>query len=110
MGPFPALFREALVDLADYRLTAIHALQIGVDPDEIIDYARGLRPLGFENLLVQSPWAMGRVTALVKAARRPASLGNKLLSSRGRTDPYAWGIKETGDRDLDLATLLDQVD
>lgn len=91
------------------RSTAYHALQMGVIPDEILSYVRGNSPDGFESVLDHSAWAMDRVVALVKAQRRPNSLGAKLLASVGRTDPYYWGIKDTGDVDRDLAVLLDLV-
>jgi hypothetical protein len=82
---------------------------MGVIPDEILSYARGNNPEGFSTILGRSPWAVAKVVALTKAQRRPNSLGAKLLASVGRTDPYDWGIKDTGDRDRDLAALLDQV-
>jgi hypothetical protein len=91
------------------RSTAYHALQMGVIPDEILSYARGNNPDGFESVLAHSAWAMDRVVALTKAQRRPESLGAKLLASVGHTDPYVWGIKDTGDRDFDLAALLNRV-
>ncbi len=91
------------------RSTAYHALQMGVIPDEILSYVRGNSPDGFESVLGHSAWAMDRVVALTKAQRRPNSLGAKILDSVGHTDPYVWGIKDTGDVDRDLAALLDQV-
>jgi hypothetical protein len=109
-GAAPPKIDELVREATKLRRTAAHALRCGVNPDELLSYARGNKPHGFEAFLAQSPWAMGRVVALVKANRRPESLGAKLLRSPDRTDPYAWGIQNTGDREADLATLLDKVD
>lgn len=106
---FASIVAQAQLHLHEQRHLAYHALQCGVIPDEILSYARGTSPKGFDSVLTAFPWVMGRVVALMKAQRRPQSLGAKLLSSVGRTDPYAWGIGDTGDRDRDLATLLDLV-
>ena len=106
---FDSIIAQSGHILSAQRRTAYHALQSGVNPDEILTYARGLRPESFETVFARCPWAMARVVALVKAKRRPASLGARLLAGVGRTDPYAWGIRDTGDRDRDLASLLNQV-
>ncbi len=107
--PFGAIIEQARCTHAEQQRTAFHALQLGVNPDEILSYARGHVVDGFETVLARSPWAMARVVALTKSRRRPESLGSKLLASTGHTDPYVWGIRDTGDRDHDLAALLDQV-
>jgi hypothetical protein len=86
---------------------------MGVYPDQIIDYVRA-EPSGpareeMMHTLVTVPWAMGRVVALVKARRDPTSLGSRLLESEGEISPADWGVPITGDRDADLATLLNRV-
>lgn len=106
---FDTIVAHSQLHLRVQRHTAYHALQMGVNPDEILSYARGQVVIGFDELLAKSPWAMTKVVALVKSKRQPASLGSKLLASVGRTDPYVWGIRDTGDRERDLAALLDQV-
>lgn len=107
---FTTIVEQAQLQLHEQRHSAHYALQLGVNPDKILSYARGNSPEGFDSVLISSSWAMGRVVALMKAMRRPQSLGAKLLASVGRTDPYYWGIKDTGDVDRDLAVLLDLVD
>ncbi|MHC4180279.1 MAG: hypothetical protein ACYSWU_22470 [Planctomycetota bacterium] len=106
---FGPILDQAMRNLAEYRQTAAHALDLGVDPREIIDYARGRQPAGIVTYLTQCPWVMDRVVALVKAARKPGSLGAKILAGVGPTIPSHWGIRDTGNEDADLATLLDQV-
>jgi len=91
----------------DYKKTRDHALKIGVDPQEIIEYAKGNRPAGAEAMFARSPWAMSRVVALVKAARRPGSLGYNLLSSPDDSISAGSGIKRGEGH---LAALLDQVE
>ena len=75
---FDSIVAQAQLQLHEQQHTAFHALQMGVNPDEIIDYARGLSPSGFETVLTRSPWALRRVTALVRAARVSNSLGLNL--------------------------------
>lgn len=110
---FHRLIEEAQVDLARARKTATHALQIGVSPVELIDLARGklTDPDRREllSLLARSPWALSRVVALVRSARNPRSLGARILAA-SNTDPYAWGMKDTGDYDMDLCRLLEQIE
>ena len=109
---FEAVYRDAFAGHAAFKKTAEHALAIGIRPTDLLRYVR--RELeGYEHAemhcsLVRSPWATDRVVALVKAARTPGSLGERLLSST-HTDPYVWGMKNTGDSDLDMAHLLEQV-
>lgn len=106
---FDTIVAQAQIHLHEQRHSAYYALQLGVNPDEILSYVRGDSPEGFDSVLASSPWTMGRVVALMKAMRRPNSLGSKLIASVGRTDPYIWGIKDTGDVDRDLAALIDLV-
>ena len=109
---FSELILEAFRDLPALRSTADYALKLGVVPESLLRYVRGgleeYERQDVEHMLAQSPWAMGRVVALVKAKRDPASLGAKILSAT-HTDPYAWGMKNTGDLDLDMALLLEMV-
>ena len=109
----PAAFEQLLRESFRVRDTPRHALLMGVNPEEIVRYVRGgLSPAErneLTTLLVRSDWAMNRVTALVKAARNPNSLGAQILRS-DHIDPYAWGIKMTEDREYDLTVLLDRVD
>lgn len=104
-------FDLAIQELATYRLTAAHALQIGVIPDEILDYVRGAvtpaQRSDIQATLVRSPWAQDRVVALVKAKKDPSSLGARTLKNLSAA--FAWFGGRTGDRDQDLAHLLDQV-
>ena len=106
---FASVVDKVFIDLDRHRSTAEHALQIGVDPQKLIRVARGQCCVFTEDLIEQSPWALGRIIALVKAKRRFGSLGARILESVGPTDPSVWGIKETGDPQADLAALLDQV-
>lgn len=109
---FHALVDEAARHGAAHRETAVYALDMGVNPDQIVDYVRGVLsgPAREEmmNLLVSVPWAMGRVVALVKAKREPGSLGARILATEGEVDPAAFGIASTGDRGADMANLLDR--
>lgn len=107
--PFDTIVAQSGHVLYEQRRTAFHALQMGVDPEDILSYVRGHRPDEFDAVLTHSPWALNKVAALVMAQRRPGSLGARILASTGHTDPYVWGIRDTGDRDRDLASLLDQV-
>jgi len=111
-GSFPGLVDQALTHLNEHRRTARYALDLGIRPQEIIDYVRGhLSPAerrGLTSLLGRSSWAMSRVVALVKSRRNSASLGAKILAS-DHIAPSAWGMKETGDEDADLCLLLDRV-
>lgn len=110
---FHKLIEAATLELGDFRKTSGHALGIGVLPDQIIDYVRGQLDNGqqreVERLLARSPWALGRVTALVKARRDPGSLGARILATIGEVDPSVWRIPSSGDPDTDLARLLDQI-
>ena len=107
---FHTLVGDALRHGAAARETAAYALDMGVFPDQIIDYVRGTSARQeMTTVLATVPWAMARVVALVKAGRDPASLGARILATEGPVDPYAWEIASTGDRDADLANLLDQV-
>ena len=112
-GAFQSTVEAAAVQLTALRLTASHALRNGVIPQEIVDFARGQLSPGqrqdAQAMLARSPWAMGRVVALVKARRDGASLGARILASTGPVDPVVWGISPTDDKDADLAKLLDVV-
>jgi len=110
---FGALLNDAAFNYAQFITTAAHALQNGVDPNQVVAYVRGEvdAPVRreVEQMLARSPWALNRVVALTKSRRRPGSLGDRLLSTYGELDPYAWGIQRTDDPEADLARLLDQV-
>jgi len=105
--PFSAVIENAAPSYAAYKNSPEYALDLGIAPDEIISIARGEGCIS--GLCAQSPWVLGRIAALVRAARTPNSLGSQILAST-HTDPYAWGIKSTGDRDRDLALLLNLVE
>ena len=82
-------------------------------PSQIVDYVRGTLTgsarVEMTAVLAGAPWALGRVVALVKARRDPASLGARILATTGEVCPYDWGVLRTGDEDADLAELLDRV-
>jgi len=110
-GAFHTLVEDALLESAAIRNTASHALRNGVNPKEIVDYVNGqvsaIERSAIHEMLAREPWAMGRVVALVKARRNPASLGARILV--GALIPAAYGIPTTEDPEADLAELLDQV-
>jgi len=114
--PGPALFShfvdQAFVVRGELSRTAAYALQTGVNPRDLIHYVQGVctdpERREVEHLLAQSPWALSRVVALVKAKRNPASLGAQVLKADS-TNPYGWGIKQTGDPDMDIALLLESI-
>ena len=109
---FTRLLDQALMSANQYRQTYHYALDIGIRPEELINYVRGRIGVherrGFEHNLSRSPWALQRVVALVKAMRTPGSLGAQILAACN-TDPYAWGIKRMGDVDTDLCLLLERI-
>ena len=109
---FENLVDESIRVCREQRHAAEHALNSGVDPESLIRYASGALSVSeredVESLLSHSSWAMGRVIALVRSRRNPASLGAKILAAT-HPNPYAWGMRETGDRDMDWACLLEQV-
>ena len=108
---FHTLLEDAFKQLATVEKTAGHALRNGVSPKEIVDYVNGqvtdYERSATQEMLAREPWAMGRVVALVKARRNPASLGARILV--GALIPAAYGIPTTEDPEADLAELLDQV-
>lgn len=108
---FPQVIEQALTTWTEARNTAHYAISTGVNPHDLIDYVRGTLSEGeradVQAMLATSPWAMGRVVALVKAKRRPESLGTKIMLTEGKIDPAAWGIPSSGDHEVDLAKLLD---
>jgi len=107
---FESFLNETLVSLPDARNTPEFAVRVAhVNPFLLLDYVRGSANLADAHAMIaQSDWAAGRVVALVKSRRDPRSLGARILRSTN-TDPYAWGIENTGDEVMDLALLLDQV-
>jgi len=109
---FEAVLTDAIAGHTAYKRTASHALSIGVRPLDLVRYVRGDLECGerdeIQSLVSRSPWAMGRVVALVKARRATASLGSKLLATPV-FNPYAWGVRNTGDLDTDGCTLLDSL-
>lgn len=72
---FDSLLDLAMPALVQYKKTFSHALDLGIRAKDIVLYACGaLRPNDRERLqiqLLQSPWAVARVVALVKAKRDP---------------------------------------
>lgn len=107
---FKAIYADATVGLMAYKQTAAHALTIGIRPNDLIRFVRGdlegIARTEVQASLDRSPWALGRVVALVKARRNASSLGSRIVAS-DLFDPYAWGILNTGDIDTDGCTLLD---
>ena len=107
---FKALYTDAAVGNVALKKTAAHALTIGIRPNDLIRFVRGdlegIARTEVQVSLDRSPWALGRVVALVKARRDASSLGSRVLTSDS-FDPYAWGILNTGDIDTDGCTLLD---
>lgn len=70
---FDNIFDLAMKASVAYKKTYAHALDLGIRPKDIVLYATGAlspneREL-FQRQLLQSPWAMSRVVALVKAKR-----------------------------------------
>lgn len=106
---FGAIVDEFIRANGIQRKTSTYALEIGIRPDELIRYAKGERPRGFQELLLQSPWAMERVVTLIKAIRDPKSIASYMFRA-ACVDPYVWGVLNTGDRDVDMMTLIDQVE
>ena len=122
MGSFKAAFDQTVANLAANKHTYEHALSLGISPRDLVSYVCRDRVenysdltlsdperIDLERLLVKSPWAMGRVVALVKALRT-ASAGSLLF--RARTIPilnhYARS-EEWNDEDLEGCKLLDQL-
>ena len=105
---FVKLFEDAAQELAIQRATIDYALRTGVCPETLLDYVRGApgRRAEARTMVVNSEWALKTVAGLVKAKRRPNSFASKLLAS-DNSDPYHWGMKSSGDRDMDLAYLLE---
>jgi hypothetical protein len=64
---------QALEEHVRYTKTYEHALDLGIQPREILAYATGAMDEGsrrqFVGTLARSPWAMSRVVAIVKAQR-----------------------------------------
>ena len=89
--------------------SAADALDNGVCPFRLLEYARGRVTDDALQMVASSPWATARVVALVKSARNPLSIGSQILRATD-TDPYAWGIENTGDEVMDLARLLEKLD
>jgi hypothetical protein len=70
---FDSLFDLAMRASVAYKKTYAHALDLGINPKDIVLYATGALSPGerdrFHGQLLQSPWALGRVVAIVKAKR-----------------------------------------
>ena len=109
---FDEVVLEALHTRADVQCSASYALKNGVDPRLLVSYARGtlsgLEREEAEAMLVQSPWALRRVVVLTKCRQNDRTIGYRILHA-DHTDPYFWGIRNTGDVEMDLARLLDLV-
>jgi len=110
---FSDLVDSAIQSRTALQNTAGFALSTGVDPQTLIDYARGRASPAVkseaEMMVMSSPWAMSRVLALVRAARDPSSLGAGILRTVGNTNPYEWGMTRTEDPQMDLALLLERI-
>lgn len=98
---FEAELSRTTAGLTAYRMTYNHALDIGVRPRELVLYVQGKLDTGarvdFQGLLTQSPWALGRVVALVKA-KRVGNVGARVVVSA-----------ITDLNDVQAAELLDEV-
>ena len=72
-GGFVRILDQALETHIRYKQTYEHALNLGLQPKEILDYATGRMTeearARFVGTLAQSPWAVSRVVAIVKAQR-----------------------------------------
>jgi hypothetical protein len=70
---FDSFFDLAMKANHDYKKTYAHALDLGINPKDIMLYATGALSPGerdrFQGQLLQSPWALDRVVAIVKAKR-----------------------------------------
>jgi len=70
---FETIIADAFVGLTTYRQSYLHAFDIGIRAPDILRYAFGTMPdeerSDFVASLNQSPWALGRVVAVVKAKR-----------------------------------------
>lgn len=104
---FNALFDAVAAASVEYKKTYHHALTIGITPRELVLYAKGeLRGPdrdAFERRLIQSPWALGRVVALVKAGNE-GSYFTRLLILKAHTRPCPWP-----DEDLEGCKILDLI-
>jgi hypothetical protein len=111
---FAELIDQAIQARPAHQNTAEHALSVGVDPQMLVDYARGDRTPAVKSagkvMVLDSPWAMRRVVALIRASRNPDTLAAGILRTSGRTNPYEWGISRTEDPDMDFARLLEQIE
>lgn len=94
---FEATLQHTLTNLVRYRQTYEHALKLGITPRDIVRYARcELPPAQREEVeaqLVRSPWALGRVAALVKAGRDQTSTRYRaatvpILNEYAREEPW----------------------
>jgi hypothetical protein len=102
---------ESLIDTAfkasiQYKKTFEHALDNGITPREIVDYAFGrLSPPArdaFHRRLLQSSWALSRVVALVKEHQRDPALFENItealrLLDTGHPDPLSAGCTLLGE-------------
>lgn len=88
---FDSLFGLAMRAHASYKQTYEHALDLGIRPRDLTAYAFGQMPPDererFHSLVCQSPWALGRVVALVKADR--VALGKIAYDFVGAADDSA---------------------
>jgi hypothetical protein len=98
----PALFERFFDGVCLERLRRQqqpeHALSSGVNPAELCRYAAGAvskqERREIEGIIRQEPWAMTRVSALVKAARDTDSLAAALLQT-SKNSPDSRSILET---------------
>jgi len=110
VATFEAVLTNAIAGHTEYKRTASHALSIGVRPKDLVRYVRGNledhERAEVHGLIALSPWALGRVVALVKARRDETSLRYRcatipILNHYARP-PGGWI-----DEDLEGAKLLD---
>lgn len=105
---FDTMFADAMTATASYKKTYAHALDLGIRPKDVVLYATGaLRPSErerFQGQLLQSPWALSRVVAIVKTLRHPI----ESLQVRLRLLPILnEHTRSWEDEDLEGCKLLD---
>jgi hypothetical protein len=109
---FGSVIEHLLQKAAAFKQTYHHALSLGISPRDIVRYALCVLPpkerAQFESELVQSPWAMGRVVALVKLKRVEHDLRIRQVTVP-ILNHYA-RMEEWKDEDLEGCKLLDSIE
>jgi len=99
VATFETTIADAFVGLTTYRQSYLHAFDMGIRAPDILRYAFGKMPdeerSAFVASLSQSPWALGRVVAIVKA-------------KRNNTPPRFLFYDSSGQEALEALKILDQ--